>query len=1579
MGNPIDDARAAGYSDNEINAYLAPRVADAMEAGYSQDEINAYLGIKAAPDFDFSRLRGHIQAELAARQAEPGAKPVTDLADALDAGLQTSVFGLIVRGKAPDKVLGAGAPWYSRLANSAAQLAGDSPAMGAGFLLGAPEGALAGGAAGSVAPGVGTAAGAAVGAAATGWAAANALPTVLRDTLMDAYDRGSFTNFRDFWNRASGILLDTAKSAITGAATGAAGKYVEGALPAAVSPAIRAATTTAAELGTMTTVGDALDGRVPSAQDFLDAGLLLGGLKASGMVAGRLRGLYAKTGVPPQAVVSDAAQDPTISQDLLSDNRDLPGAYTAPEGAALEARRRAAGSQPPGGGSQPGTQAPPFVATDNAPTIHHAARDDLLANEAMTGNEHMATVDTDGVRWDVANGPPNQVYPPKEVIPQLFDPSERLTLHHNHPNGTAPSDADVGALSAPGVARVVAHMGDHLFSVELTPEARQRATALGVQPGNQALRGLWQAARDAVLDVWPKDEGGVQVSRADWPQASDTTNRVLAAAGITDYTSTIPATQAVDIGGIADQIRALARRKGFNVAEATDSPALDRATAHVTVADGLAEIHRRHEGNGGPQPSAGGGDDSGGGGSSGQPPGGAGEPSEGPGRELAPHHGVPALIDDENLLTRPSEPSEGPGRASQDAELSPIRPSLEDAQKRVLAHINVGGEDPTRKMTWSRLYTNIVERFFPVWQTVRGAGGGDLGAADHAGKLASLYSGVWGKADHMLNYGTFDFGTYKNNGAGLKEILAPVKDDLDGFRAFAASARALELERRGVKTGFDMDAAKVVAAHGIDRYMPVLNGLMDYQGRVAAYLRDSGVLSQKGYEAMLEANKLYVPFYRVMGDPLRGPGTGGATLQPANPLKRIKGSEREIVDPLESIVRNTYLYTQMAERNAVVGALVKVLKAAEKDSPAGTELIPAAPREVAGDSDFVRYMHDLGVDAPDDLGPALRSAVEAEPKDQISMFRDGRRESYKVDIDLARAVKGLDNESMNTLVRVLAVPASLLRAGATLTPDFALRHALRDFMYAAITHPGRFTPLDMARGFAGLIGKDADYKAWLKSGGSQISLVSLDRQYLQENLEKLTQSTGLMDRAWNVVGTPSRWLPTMLHPLQMLTELAESASHLGAFKKAMREAENEAPMQNESAGGLPATTDGEPSGVGPGDYKRMLQEAGWSSRSTAVDVARRGAAMQAWNLISAFANVTLQDTDRVVRSFKDRPLSTTMRVAGGIVLPSALLWWANHDDPRYEEIPRWEKDLFWIVMTPNHIFRIPKPFGAGVLFGSGTERLMEAFAADNPAAFKRWGQSLIETLTPRMMPTAAAPMIDQFANRSTFTNQTLVPSYAEKLLPEYQYTPYTSETAKALGALLGAFPGIRDWKIDQDNPIAGGVARALSNPVLLENYISGWTGTLGRYALAVSDAGLRKAGLVPDPPKPAATLSDIPVIRAFTVRYPAGSAQSIQDFYDALDRGQVYFDTWMDRAKRGDTAAMRKVQEGGGPLMFIRLGQMKKVLGEQSQLIRNVWENPDIQPDEKRQIIDTTYYRMTEIAHAGNEVLRQMESAFSAR
>ncbi len=879
-------------------------------------------------------------------------------------------------------------------------------------------------------------------------------------------------------------------------------------------------------------------------------------------------------------------------------------------------------------------------------------------------------------------------------------------------------------------------------------------------------------------------------------------------------------------------------------------------------------------------------------------------------------------------------PPGGPPRLPPEPPKPPAEPpapppegSFEGAQKKILDKISVGEAPPKEGWSWDKFYRKAIDDLHP------------LKAVDaDAYELARLTRGQFGKAEHFIEHGTFDFHTYETNGKPLATILEPVSKDLDGFRAYLASRRGLEIEASGRKSGMDVEAATRVAAEGEGKYGKAAAEIVDYQNNLLKYMKDSGVLSEDAYGAMVEAGKNYIPFYRVIGEATGG-GEAGKSFGPGTPLKRLKGSERDVIDPLESIIKNTYAYVSIAERNAVGIKLIDALKkeGAEVQVSKGTGKDPA----------LVEYLKENGVTDPEKLVDFIKQAIP-EDGDTLGAFRNGVKETVKVnDPELVTAFRGLDQASADMVTRVLSLPAKGLRAGATLSPDFIVRNIVRDFMTAFVNSGGAlFSPIDTAKGLVGVIRKDADFQNWMKGGGANATMVALDRRYMQESLQKLTQETGLMDRSWNVVKTGG--IGPVINGLRMVSELAENATRLGEFKKL----------------------------VGEGG-KENIQAAAFGSREVTLDFARIGASMRAYNMITAFGNAQVQGLDRIGRAFIDRPTNTTLKIAGGITLPSVLLWFANKDDERVKDLPAWQKDMFWIVATKDHLYRIPKPFELGVVFGSGVERILDATIGKNEDAFNNFAKSVMNVITPNYIPTAGQPIAEQFANRSSFSDRTLIPQNMEKHLPEYQYTPYTTEMAKKLGQVISAFPGVRGQATGPGQPF-GPLARTMTSPILLENYIRAWSGGLGVYAMQAADAALRKAGVLPDPVTPTPTLADIPVVKAFVVRYPSATTQSIQDFYDKHEETKKFYDTWLAKAKEGDTDAMARIQAAGGPIMFVRLDAIKETLTEHSKLVRDIYKNPTMKAPEKRQLIDSLYFNMIEIGKAGTGMLKASEKALKA-
>jgi len=1168
----VEDMQAAGFSDEEIGSWAAQERNTMGAAGFSEAEIDTWFG---RPPLDTGPIKAlvneNIKAAIKPETPDGQPKPVKDFYEALDLGFQHSVSGLM-KAKPENKVLDENAPMASRIASSVGTLAGDLPYMVGGALVGMGGGPI--GAAGG----------------------AFGLPMGMRSILMDAYERGSSTTFGDFWDIASGAIIETAKGWVTGAATAGVGGAVAAA-PIA-SPTIRAGATLLSEVGTMVTVGSALEGHVPKAQDFVDAAILVGGLKGATGVAAKLRGIYAKTGTSPDVVLKDIERDPTIQGQLVSENIAIPDTYRV-------------------------------------------------------------------------RGPEGQV--------------------------------------------------------------------------------------TEFAQIGPKGE---------------------------------PAT---------------------------------------------------------------------------------------------------------------------PG-------------SIEAAKQKVMEKVVVGGTEGKAPLTLSGLYEATVDALHPIKKLQEEAGTGLAGPYEQM----RLVAGAPGKADAMLKYGPFrpeDPG--RTVGPSFNKIVEPVTGDLEGFRAYLTSARALEIEAQGKKSGIDTDAARQVVDNAPPAVKKAARELVTFQNSVLDYAQRQGLLTPEASAAMKEANKNYVPFFRVMDD---------ATAS-GKSLKELKGSVRDIVDPLESVMKNTFAMVAAADKNAAKLAVVEFARA---------EGIAKAER-VAADRGFAEFdvadaLRDSGMkDVPPDLLRAIKAVLAPTKGTTITALRDGKVESWRVSPELADAVNYTNRDSANLIFKVLGGPARLARAGAVFSPDFIAKSPIRDFFSMAINSKDAVVhPFEAVRSIMSIAKQDKVYQDWMRAGGANSSVVALDRRYIQENLLKLDQETGLLSRVWNIATTPAQ--KTMLG-LRAASEFTDTMMRLPEFKKRMAE------------------------GASPG-------EAAFASREVTVDFARIGAQMSSINALVPFLNAGIQGLDRTFREAKERPVAFMAKGTAYITIPTIGLFVANSSDPNYWEIPQWERDLFWIVPVGGTYWRIPKPFELGLMFGTLPERVLTDFMTEQPEAWREFHKSVLQVFNPVGWPSFVAPAMEQMTNKS-FSGAPIVPKNTEKLLPEYQYNNYTTETSKALGRLLGTFPGLESAAIN-DETVFGGMAKALTTPVLIENYVRGWTGGLGMYALQVADYGLRKAGVVPDPVLPASTLADIPFVKSFVVRYPSASADSVVRFYEQYHDTKTRYDSWMSRAREGDTESMARIQAAGGDRIFVTLDAFKDTLTEQQKLVNMIFKNPDFSKEEKRQLIDTLYYQMISVARTGNEAFREM-------
>ncbi|KKL54800.1 hypothetical protein LCGC14_2261790, partial [marine sediment metagenome] len=546
-------------------------------------------------------------------------------------------------------------------------------------------------------------------------------------------------------------------------------------------------------------------------------------------------------------------------------------------------------------------------------------------------------------------------------------------------------------------------------------------------------------------------------------------------------------------------------------------------------------------------------------------------------------------------------------------------------------------------------------------------------------------------------------------------------------------------------------------------------------------------------------------------------------------------------DPLESIVKNTYTYLNLAERKAVGQALVRQAERSE-GAAQWIEEIPAPQRATKFQlGEIQRDLREAGVHLSEaeleTTAMVFRPSTFAPGKEGILTILDkGKVRFFQVQPDLYRALKGLDQESSGLVIRLLSMPARALRLGATaLGPEFIIRNPIRDAGTAFMQSRHGFIPgVDTFRGLFHALNRGELYWEWKRSGGEHAALISLDRTTLQQGMTDLLRSR----LGW-----------TVHHPieaLRIISSTSEAMTRLGEFRRARKAGET-------------------------------LRAAGFASREVSLDFARMGAEARSINSIVAFWNAAVEGTDKFARVHRENPKGTVVKGVVGLTLPSLLLYAINRNDPVYQELPWWRKYFLWNIPTRGTplekltpFISIPKPFLWGVVYSEIPERVMEWIDKKDPSAFDDLLLSLITATLPSMVPTAVIPIAEMWANRSVFTGRRLEPRYMERVHPQYRAYPHTSEFSKKMAQAI--------WKIS-----IGTALQKINlevSPIKLDQAIFSTTGGLGRALVKVPDPLLREKG-APEPPS--RTLADIPVLRAFATRWPTGQAQSIQKFYDRLE------------------------------------------------------------------------------------------------
>ena len=615
-----------------------------------------------------------------------------------------------------------------------------------------------------------------------------------------------------------------------------------------------------------------------------------------------------------------------------------------------------------------------------------------------------------------------------------------------------------------------------------------------------------------------------------------------------------------------------------------------------------------------------------------------------------------------------------------------------------------------------KLYTESVNRFHPLSKLAKVAGKD----AELNRKIAGFY-GTGSTADYHLSY-------------ELSPILK--SQNPEDLRSAMVAMRDVELSSRKIQgSPLQKDATKILdelkvkyGEDGMKKMGDSLNQLYAYQDKIAKqYLVDTGIMSQEAYNKMRMDNNFYVPFKRVMdevdtflGIPVK---KGAGSVGSQNVIYKIKGSNKEIVDPIQSIVENTYKMVSLGKRQEVAQTIASM----SKEMP-----------------ELVHKTNMTGM------------------KDTISVFENGKKVNYIVPQEVAEAARGMGEESLVTLVKILKIPTDLFRTMTTgINPEFLAPNVSRDIQ-SAIFNTG-VNPLKWIAGLAHYVKKDAIFQDFLKSG-AKTSRVSLNRPFIEQTAQELAGKGFRIKSPKDIV-----------RGLEMLSQYSEQPTRLMVFEDAYKTAIKKGLSVEDALG----------------------DAAYWAQEGT-VNFARRGSKTPNINAIYAYLNARMQGIDRMIRTAKSEPLKAAGRYAVAFLAPSLALYAWNSKNPDYYN----ERILSKRDKQDNFIFMLPKPVGEirylkipKAEVGKIANPVEEFLDVARNKGGDVWSSmmSVLKSFSPidnwgGVIPTAINPLVETAFNKDFYTGYDLVPEYKKNYPAGYQDSSYTGPMYRFAGQKLNVSP-----------------------------------------------------------------------------------------------------------------------------------------------------------------------------------------------
>ena len=691
----------------------------------------------------------------------------------------------------------------------------------------------------------------------------------------------------------------------------------------------------------------------------------------------------------------------------------------------------------------------------------------------------------------------------------------------------------------------------------------------------------------------------------------------------------------------------------------------------------------------------------------------------------------------------------------------------------------------------------------------------------------------------------------------------------------ASQATADKIRAENAKKAKARAQADALAA---DKNSPFLAAYKEYQAwnkGMLQFAQQAGVIKEEDFRRLASEGN-YTPLFRkdkhgnlvLEIDQGRDITVGRLADEPH--LQKLLGGSGQVMDFFTASVRNASVLVDAALHNIASREAVMALQAMGAAHPLAATEKNENTIEFRKDGDLQRFAIDTSDTAAADIPTDL----------------------------LTKGFAGVP-ASLPGWVRLMGVPAQLLRKTVTRNPLYMFRQLVRDPVSAWLATSADMDPVfstlvQVGKALTNKSDKTLDRRGI--TGGMLFSENEMDLERIQNEAKKAPAW------AWGY------WMAKLDHAAMG----ADAITRRNVYQGALREGASE----------IQATL---------AAYEAMP----FSKRGSSPSV-------RTLNHMVPFLSAAIQGWDVLYRSLftKDMPLADRVNIRnkllargamiGGITMMYAM---AMGDDDVYKNANTAERLSNWFVKIPGTdiTIKLPTPFEYGILFKMIPEAVVRSLFQDKDFGdeMRAVGGALWQMVPNVVLPQGVIPLVEAQQNTSFFTGRPIEGRALQDIDIGLRADRNTSELSKALGFDFEAFG--TQWGI---------------SPKMLEHVLGQYTAGLYPAFAALID------NILPAPTveKPDRTLAELPLFKSALQQEDAGG--QVNRLYDKIDKFTRYSETFKKLAETNPVEAQEYMAENAENIAKGSMAAKMKAAIDKISNAENVVRNSTMTAAQKKEALD---------------------------